>query len=83
MAEIGGEGCQGTALIKLADYSGGARLGSARLRKLGRGFSSRELGRVGQLCQRQGEPGVSAPSEAWRFLPGASPGRGEIKEDLS
>jgi len=26
---------------------------------------------------------VSAPSEAWRFLPGASPGRGEIKEDLS
>jgi len=26
---------------------------------------------------------VGAPSEAWRFLPGASPGRGEIKEDLS
>ena len=24
---------------------------------------------------------VSAPSEAWRFLPGASPGRGMIKAD--
>jgi len=29
------------------------------------------------------ERGVGAPSEAWRFLPGASPGRERDREDFS
>jgi hypothetical protein len=35
------------------------------------------------LMKEKMEQGVSAPSEAWRFLPGESPGRGGIMEGLS
>jgi len=39
--------------------------------------------RLGEAFQSALQRGVSAPSEAWRFLPGASPGRERDREDFS